>query len=423
MVPKTSIGVEIEVNNFNRRLSTSMDATLWSTADEHCGTEMRTVPCKTPGAIKQLVRSLDRMHITAGETPGFDNTGTHIHIDFLRDVDGDALSRGLKRMNSERIEGRYKNPTGTDKKYYWLSPDGNVWAKPKDYASYLGSSNLSPEMASRVDRQSRYLSSVKRFLSLGIRFSHSLFGLQHPDRRFNKYCHTLAYWSEDKLAACKSVQDIINHPNLLQGHRRHMFNVMAFPKYGTIEVRMIRGTLAPDQLWPQIFLFGKMARLAKSEETLPQTSGNIFVDFGILLDACDIHGKMRRRLTEMFTTNASIKGFNLRCYRCEIYDHFDRFADYGLSRPVCHSCGTRDFIYCASCGVEEIRERCHDSKLDDTIDGGRYLCRSCYGSVNLDRLLEKEKSDGVLHIMGVAVGSGFDESGPVGLRRMRAIFS
>lgn len=423
MNPKTSIGVEIEVNDFNRRLETTMAKDVWSTVAEHCGTELRSIPCRTPGAIRKLVRSLDRMSIAAGTTPGFDNTGTHIHIDFLKDVDGVETTKLLKRINSTRnAEGKYSNPVGTDKKYYWLSPDGNLWAKPKEYASFVGSANLTPDAASRSQKDSRYLTSVKRFLVLGVRFANTIIGLQHPDRRFNKYCHTLAYWSEAKLAETKSIHEIIHHPNLLQGHRRHMFNVMAFPKYGTIEVRIIRGTLSPDDLWPQIFLFGKMAKLAKSEEALPQTSGNLFVDFGVLLDACDIHGKMRRSLTDTFSKNAAIKGFSVRCYRCERYAHFGQFSDYGLSRPVCHRC-TSEYALCAMCGNEDSRYRLTESKLDDCLDGGRYLCRHCYSTQNIVQLLDREKAGGLVNILGVPIGSGVDINGPVGLRRMSAIFS
>ena len=422
MNPKTSIGVEIEVNEFNRRLETTMAKDMWSTVPEHCGTEFRSIPCPTPTAIRKLVRNLDRMNIAAGDTPGFDNTGTHIHIDFLKDMDGSDTAKALKRINSARRDGKYTNPIGTEKKYYWLSPDGNMWAAPKDYAAYIGATGLTPAIAARIQKKSRYLTSVKRFLLLGIRFSPTLFGIQHPDRRFNKYCHTLAYWNEAHLENAKSIQEIISHPNLLQGHRRHMFNVMAFPKYGTVEVRMIRGTLSPDDLWPQIFLFGKMAKLAKSEDKLPQTSGNLFVDFGILLDACAVHGKMRRSLTDMFSKNASIKGFNVRCYRCERFSHFGQFSDYGLSRPVCQHC-TSEYALCALCGQEDVRSRLQASKLDDCLDGGRFLCRGCYSTQNIVQLLDKEKAQGIIHLLGQPVGSGFDNNGPIGLRRMSAIFS
>lgn len=423
MNPRTSIGVEIEVNSFNRRLETSMQRDVWSTAPEHCGTELRSVPCATPGAIKKLVRSLEKMNIAAGQTPGFQNTGTHIHIDFLKDVKKDSVDIGLKRINSLLVDGRYSNPTGSGKKYYWISPDGATWSKPKDYLSYLGASNIRPDTASRVAMESRYLISVKRFLTLGIRFAHALFGLQHPDRRFNKYCHTLAYWSEDLLNACKSIHEICHHPNLLQGHRRHMFNLMAFPKYGTVEIRMIRGSLSPDELWPQIFLFGKMAKLAKSKDPLPASVGNLVLDITALFDACEIHGKIRRTLTDMFSQNVSHKGFNIRCYRCEAYDHHGRYTDYGLSRGVCGGC--MRYAFCAWCNIEiSRRSKIDHLKLDDKLAGGRYLCEGCFrGGVNIDWMMTREKKMDVTYIMGEPVGSGVSSSGPFGLRTMDVIFS
>lgn len=420
MTPRTSIGVEIEVNRFNRRLETSMSRSVWSTAPEHCGMELKSVPCGTPGEIKKLVRSLEKMNIAAGDTPGFENTGTHIHIDFLKDIKLEKYDLGLKRINAAYINGRYLNPTGSGKKYYWISPDGSIWSKPKDYASYVGANGVNPSTASRIQADSRYLNAVKRFLALGIRFANPLFGLQHPDRRFNKYCHTLAFWSEETLFSCRSIHEICHHPNLLQGHRRHMFNLLAFPKYGTVEIRMVRGSLSPDELWPQIFLFGKMAKLAKSSEQLPNPSGNIVVDFTTLLDACDIHGKMRRSLMDAFSKNSSVKTFNIRCYRCERYDHFGNYSDFGLSRGVCNHCIA--YTTCAYCGNES--EKSSSQKLDDRLSGGRYLCASCLRvGVNVDWVLNQEKRLGSVHILGEPVGSGVGENGPIGLGRMIALFS
>lgn len=418
----TSIGLEIEVNNFDFKMERELDGSLWSTATEHCGVEIRSVPCKGPHQIRRLMSSLKEMERWSNRA-GFNNAGTHIHIDFLRDLDPSRMGE-LKRKNADRLaDGTFANPTGTGKKYYWVDANGTRFARPSDYAAYVGKSFNSPIEAFKSRKSSAALLSVKRFLALGIRFSDVIMALQHPDRRFNKYCHTIGDWDEDLLFKARSVSEICSNRNLAQGHRRHAINALAFNKYGTIEIRVIKASLSYDLIWPQIFFFTRMASLAKSSDGLPESTGKVTVDFQVLMDACDIHGKIRRSLTDTLKKNLDMPNFNIRCYSCDTFTHHGNYIDIGLSRGLCFDC-VYDRYYCVRCKASRSRHETNLSsrKLDNMIEKGRYLCESCYRNCLAD-ILDYEKKHGVVYVHGEAVGSGFDSNGFKALRRMRALFS
>jgi hypothetical protein len=420
----TSIGLEIEVNQFTHRMQDELDRSLWQTANEHCGIELRSVPCRGPLQIRRLMDSIKQMEKWSRQC-GFDNAGTHIHIDFLRDLDPKSVNLGaLKRKNAERMaSGSFDNPTGTGKKYYWVTPDGSQFARPSDYAAYLGQSFERPADAFRSRKVTSALVAVKRFLSLGVRFADPIIALQHPDRRFNKYCHSVADWDEKLLNDARSVSEIANHKNLAQKHRRHMINVMAFEKYGTIEIRVIKASLSPEKLWPQIFLFTRMAALAKSDVVLPKATGKVTVDVQTLMDACDIHGKVRRSLLDAFRESMDTPHFSIRCYGCDAYAHQGNYIDIGLSRGLCFNCAHDDY-FCVHCKSHRPRweDGLKNRKLDNMIEKGRYLCQPCYNN-HLADILVAEKRHGIIYSHGDKVGSGFDANGFRALRRVRALFT
>ncbi len=414
MKPKTHIGIEIEVNDiFGLKISND----VWAVDSEHCGYELRSMPAKSPKAIRKLLKSIKVMKRDSVRVgTGFNNTGTHVHIDFLNDGANKVdLQRRQAKYNKDK--GRWRNPTGTGKKYYWLDRDGKNWASPNHYMSKM-SNTLVPSDA-YVSQNKRFIQSVKRFMLIGVRFSNLLFALQHPSRRFNKYCHSLGGWSEEILMECSSVHRISTHNNLLQSHRRHMFNTLSFRKFGTVEVRMIRGSLNADEIWRQIYLFGKLAQLAKSNKLIPKSTGNISADFIVLFNAAGIRGKMRKRL--IASVNQGKNNWTARCFSCEGIYPIEYVNDFGLSRPICDDChGLRD--RCILCGYIGYRTNDFgDSSfhyVDDKGPDGRSLCYQCSGMS-----MAHEKINKTLSIMGIQVGSGFDNQGPNTLRKLRDVFS
>lgn len=410
---KVNIGVEIEINSTN---GMEIDNSLWVLEGEHCGYELRSYPCKTPGQIKRLIKSIEKMSNTSFGT--FDNTGTHIHIDFLNDAN--VSETDLNRMTVlQNADGTWNNPLGTGKRYMWVCPSGELWKSPKDYLKSKGA--VIKDAEKYYIERGNFVESVKRFLLLGVRFADVLFAIQHPSRRFNKYCHTISGWDEDFLMACKTVHEICKSPRLLQMHRRHMFNPLAFRKFGTLEIRMIKGTLDHKEIWEQIFLFGKMAQLAKSNDYIPKSTKNgLNEDFVLLMGACKIHGKIRRRLTKRFKkySKANKKKWTARCFACEVQGLCKDFYDHGLSRPYCSMCH-KNYTSCIYCGYNLPRGSGYlfDNKLED----GRYLCNGCSTSGVKKKIKNAEKT-GILYLMGQQIGSGVDSKGLTALRRMRAIF-
>ena len=102
--PKVNIGLEIELNSTG---GLNVDNKLWQVVNEHCGYELRSYPCKTPGQIKRLIKSIELMSKQSYST--FDNTGTHIHIDFLNDqnVSPSDLERLQVQKNGEGSPNRH----------------------------------------------------------------------------------------------------------------------------------------------------------------------------------------------------------------------------------------------------------------------------------------------------------------------------
>lgn len=417
MKHQTSIGVEIEVNNLTSELYDTVDWSIWKRDSEHCGVELRSSPCKGPRQIRRLVESIKNFEGNT-QSVGFHNAGTHIHYDFLN-MGVSSIER-LRRHSSRKVNGRWQNPFGNARRWFWTDSRGYRWESPASYRAANGIT--SNKAAANVNTPPVILNAVKRFMCLGIRFAEPLLCLQHPDRRVNKYCHTIGDWDENLVIGARSVEAIANGAKLGQNHRRLMINPLSFAKWGTIEVRMIKASIDADEIWDQIFLFGKMVALAKSNEAIPQPVGRISLDFGTLLDAADIHGRIRRRLTQAFRNNYNQKQFNCICYNfnCLRYGRHEEFVDYGLSRMVCKSCN-KTMTWCAICGAETLRKKTY--LIDDKIDGGRYMCAGCAPYNNVDSILFNENIQGCLRSMGTPVGTGFDEDGFKTLRKMHGIFA
>ena len=409
--PKVNIGIEIEINNTT---GLKVDTKKWSIDTEHCGYELRSFPCKSPAEIKGLISSIEKMSKTTNSA--FRNAGTHIHIDFLNDSHIPSKIDLTRLQVLKGKDGVYKNPLGTKKRFVWVSKDGELWAAPREYLASKPE-HLNPENASFLVGNT-YLQSIKKFFILGIRFSDVLFGLQHPSRRFNKYCHSIAEWNESTLLKAKTVNDICHGENLAQGHRRHMFNILSFPKFGTIEIRMIKASLNHKEIWRQVYLFGKMAQLAKSNNKIPKAVGNVSKDFLILMDACGIHGKARRELSSRLSTMMS-KRWTARCFNCNEKWNIHNFYDYGLSRPVCKNCHER-YIFCANCGRSCYRKY-EFYLIDNRAIGGRHLCMPCSRGGTRNQLKVSEKY-GSVWIMGLKIGCGVSKTGPVTLKKLRKTF-
>jgi len=411
--PKVSIGLEIEINNTD---GIFVDYKHWELIPEHCGWELRSVACKSPTEIKGLIKSIKKMG--TGHAARFDNTGTHIHIDFLND--SPWSKKDLTRLQVPKNEdGTWANPLNNGMRYVWVAQDNSLWPAPKAYLK-----NRAPALSPIVcfTQGGKWLEPVKRFMLLGKRFAHVLFALQHPTRRFNKYCHSIGSWDEAALMGATSVSHISSHPRLLQNHRRHMFNTLSFSKFDTIEVRMIRGSLDYKEIWEQVYLFGKMAQCAKGDAEIPKSTGDVYKDFYLLMGACGIHGKMRRRLVVCL---AKMKAFPVtewtaRCFNCEVVKYIKDFYDYGLSRPICRHCHDK-YDRCAWCGFTAYRSDYNLFIVDKKIPGGRGICGMCV-DIGIKTTIKTIEADGTLCIMGIKIGSGTDDKGPVTLRRMRELF-
>lgn len=418
--PRTSVGIEIEINQLPHNLD--IDRSLWVNAHEHCGVELRTTPCAGVEGLRKLKRSIRKMEKSPGSrTCGFNNAGTHIHIDFLNDVAPMAnLKRKAAKYNSRH--NTYENPTGTGKKWFWIDERGVFYRSPSHYSQKLGLARRPADVYKNTGKNKHTLLAVKRFMAIGIRFADVLFAIQHSDRRFNKYCHTIEDWNEDLLFEQKSIQAIATHPNLQQNHRRHMFNVLSFAKWGTIEIRMLKASLNTDEIWAQLMLFTRLARLARSKAPIPKPTGLITKDFTVLLNFAGMHGKYRKILVDMFGRSLKTRDFNCFCYSCYSQCRQSECYDYGLSRAVCRSCHNR--ASCISCGRSVDKSRAPNSqRVDELIVGGRWICRHCKKSGDGQYRLNHEKSNNIRYALGTNVGSGFDSKGFRQLRRMRELFT
>lgn len=412
--PTPKIGIEIEVNHMTDDLEESINYDIWNTKSEHCGHELISRPAEGASQIRKLTKSIKKMGKGCKTSPGFKNAGTHIHIDFL--TNSNVSANDLIRMSAKKMaNGSYDNPTKNGKKFFWITPEGSIWAKPSDYMYQFGSTKsdtTASVFSSKI--HTKILENVKRFTALGIRFAPVLFALQHPDRRFNKYCHSIESWNEDLLMKQPSIRAIAFHPNLQQNHRRMMFNLLSFTKFGTIEIRMIKASLDWKDIKNQISLFVRMAALAKSSDPLPSVGKTISQSFLNLINACDIHGKTRRNLIKTFDRNMETKEFTCICYHyaCQRELSSTRYADLGLSRGVCDNC--IQSRHCCMCGGNYYSAH--------RISDGRYVCNTCCPSLKAFKMKE-ETLQGKYHF-GIMIGSGLDKKGmPMTLKRAHELFS
>lgn len=421
----TSIGIEIEVNNFNNTLRSAMDSDVWKRVDEHCGSELRSKVCRGPFQIRKMLKTLKTMHKSQpGKECGFSNAGTHLHIDFVPNPNtkNPRKKEDLTKIDSSKRreyfcedcqrnhEEESDNPFNT--KFYYIDKDDKPWRTPQSYIqAWRPKKERGVDIwGSKKDKHKSVLLSVKRFLGLGIRFAHVMFALQHPERHLNKYCHTIEFWNESTLNKSKSVQSICVNPRLLGSHRRHMLNPLAFQKFGTVEIRMMRATLDPDEIWEQIYFFVKLSSLAKKHHiSLPESSGNIALDFVTLTNAAGIHGRMRRRLADRIVKNNKLRDKATHiCFICGATKSAKDFIDYGLSRPVCKNCHST-YVHCEFCGRRYERGY-HASRLS-MIDGkghsGRHACGNC--GAKLKNYMKNETKKRI-YLMGKLV-SGIDKNG------------
>lgn len=416
-----SIGLEIEVNKNTNDLSAEVaESGIWSIVDEHCGIELKLKePATRPAEILKVMRFLQSVESNdSAHGIGFLNAGTHIHFGFLSNKKMPIKKAAEWIKTTEDGYNIYRHPFDKYSKYYWVDENGNQF---HTLSQWRGVNNLNKDEV-YIKTPPDILEDVKRFLLLSVRFAMPLIILQHPDRRVNKYCHTLADWPEDKLMACKSVAEIDNHVQLGNLQRRLMVNPQSFKKWGTLEVRLIKASLTPIEVWSQIFLWGKMVKLAKSRAKIPVTSNDskYSTDFNILLDACKIHGRVRNLLIDQYLKNAKTIPFSVHCFNyhsCNNYGPAHTFVDYGNSRLLCKQChGSRH--YCAVCGQQYSRSSSYNYGriVDEKIAGGRFVCNHCMGA------LTSEGPGGYLWSMGMKVGNGFDEWGFIGLRRMLGVF-
>jgi hypothetical protein len=424
---ETSIGIEIEINRFNNRILSALDKTLWKTQDEHCGSELKSVPCRGPVEIRRIIKSIEAFDKADPlKSCGFNNAGVHIHIDFIPppQQDNPRKAEDLTLIDSSKPEkfwceecNRHHEddpqlPFGKKFKiYYSHEKTGSYFKTPDDYIRAWRPKKPNPGKV-YIDKTNHrtLLEDVKRFMTIGVRFAPLLFALQQPERRLNKYCHTIQYWDEALLSKCKSISDICEHPALLNKHRRHMLNPMAFSKFGTMEVRMIAGTLDPKEIWTQIYLFGKLARLAKSRDEIPESTNHVASDFVNLMSAARIHGKMRRRLAGMIKDRQA----NIvlcRCFVCYEAGDSPTYTHMGLSRTICSPCMGK-LMFCDYCG----NRYNHDDNVM-TITGrkgkkrGRLKCSYCSES-KIGTKTDIERIFKCTYIMGKPIqNSGIDEEG------------
>lgn len=429
---ETSIGVEIEINTFSRELRAAMDPSLWKTGDEHCGVELRSVPCAGPAAIRDIVRSLTKMHdADPSGACGFNNAGTHIHIDFIPTPDqkNPRSEKDLERIDTqipevwkcqycdEEHEEPRPNPFPGNQ-YYYKDNSGSTWRTPQEYIRAWKPKKPDP-VSVWTDKTGKYpeiLESVKRYMLIAKRYAHVLFAIQKPERRFNKYCHTVEYWDEAALLACKSIQEVCEHSALAGNHRRIMLNPLAFRKYGTMEVRMIAASLDANELWAQIFLFGKLARLAKSNKVIPTPTGVVGLDFLTLMNAAGVHGRVRRCLSSLISERKA-EFVPTRCSCCNHEGDSRHAVDFGLSRPVCSKC-TASFWWCDFCGTRIVNGDNENGVTFDDTRGAKHRvsCRGC--SSRIKEMMKDEVSRRGRFVMGAFVGSGIDAKGNVVTRRM-----
>lgn len=415
---KSKIGLEIEVNQITRNLRDKIDRSLWKTKDEHCGVELVSSPAEGAMQIRKLAKSIKSMG-QHGDGVGFRNAGTHIHIDFCSNQHIDSSK--LVRLSAKRLsDGSYDNPTGSGKRFFWITPDGSgVWRSRAHYNVHIANSADSPERVYTSRTHEDIVLSVKRFAVLGARFAPVLFALQHPIRRFNKYCHSIEGWNENQIMEQQTIKNLCNHPNLQQNHRRTMINFLSFKKFGTVEIRMLRASLNYKEIMAQLKMFLRMSHLAKSDIPLPNRGNSILTSFSNLMDACGIAGKSRRLLRSILVKNLDTHNFNCLCYHfsCQRIESSKSYKDFGLSRAVCRTCSVQ-YIHCSGCG--QLRSRDYD--IFYSTDDKREWCESCY--INRDRYLAAERTLGGKYHFGILVGSGLDEYGnPNGLRRMHELFS
>lgn len=431
MAYETSIGVEIEVNTLNRVLRSAMDTSIWKTGEEHCGAELRSVPCAGPSAIRDLILSLSKMHDAdpTGQC-GFSNAGTHIHIDFIPTPNqkNPRSEKDLTRVDTEIPETwrcqycdlDHEEPRPNPfpgNRYYYKDNSSSSWRTPQEY--FRAWKPKKPEPMAVWADQKKYpeiLESVKRFMLIAKRFSHVIFAIQKPERRFNKYCHTVEHWNESILMGCKTIQEVCEHSALANNHRRIMLNPLAFRKYGTMEVRMIAATLDANELWVQIFFFGKLARLAKSNKEIPVPTGNISIDFLLLMNAAGIHHRVRRCLGAFISERKS-EILPTRCVQCNHEGDSRDAIDVGLSRPLCRKCFT-SFWYCDFCGVRIVSGDVENGKVFEDSRGasGRVACIGCY--VNSKELMKQEIDRHGRFMMGAFVGNGLGPTGNIISRRI-----
>lgn len=393
-ITETSIGIEIEINRFTDKLRSSFDPKLWKSDNEHCGVELRSVPCRGPVEIKKIINSIAKMQKVAGKC-GFDNAGTHIHIDFIPPPkqDNPRKAEDLTTIDSSTIDKYWcedcdewheeddpQYPFGPDvKKYFLDKKSGKYFQTPEDYIRAWRPKKEKGKNIYRSEKKSHehIVRSVKRFMTIGVRFAPVLFAIQLPERRLNKYCHTIQYWDEKYLDSCKSIAQICEHPALLKKHRRHMFNPLSFSKFGTVEVRMIHASFDYKEIWTQIFLFGKLAKLAKSDNEIPKSTGNAAADFVNLMGAAGIRGKARRRLSDMIKSREATVA-TCRCYICYNASKSPDFYHVGLSRTICIGCYNK-YYWCCYCGIRQNKNDGHTmvkvSKRGNP--GGRWACANC----------------------------------------------
>lgn len=428
MAYDTSIGIEIEVNRLGRDLRAAMDGSLWKVGDEHCGTELRSVPCAGPTQIREIVKSLSKMHnADPNGACGFNNAGVHIHIDFvptpnqvnprkeadLEKIDTSTPEVWMCQYCNEEHEEPKPNPYGTQ--FYFKDNAGGTYRTPQDYIRAWKPKK--PEPAQVYGDQINHrdiLESVKRFMIISKRFAPVLFAIQKPERRFNKYCHTVEYWDEDIINRAASIQALCEHVNLAGNNRRIMVNPLSFRKYGTVEVRMIAATLDANELWAQIFLFGKLARLAKSKNNIPASTGNVALDFVTLMNAAGIHGRVRRCLSALIAERKATT-LPTRCFCCNNEQTSRDVVDFGLSRPICNTC-VATYNQCDFCGQKFHRDNAGISKFKDHRGTERMVCEYCVNKKQA--LLNQEKNQNGRFIIGAFIGNGLDEKGIPLPRRM-----
>lgn len=411
---RTSVGLEIECNYLSGFLVDRLSKD-WDIVGEHCGHEFRSKPCHTPSDVRNLIRKV-RLTSKQVNGVGFENAGNHIHLNFA----GSPSDVKRKFAKKDKENGGYKNPTGVKhRRVYWTNGE-KYWITLDSYLrsrfgplQYISTDAEDPEM----------LLDIKRFMVLGSRFADLLLCMQHPSRRFNKYCHTISDWSEERMLRALSIREIVISNYFQINHRRIMFNAKSFSKFGTVEARMMAATFDWKEVWAFMLLLMRMGELAKLRCALPMSSGDIRTDFRLLMDACGIRGKSRRLLESKLIISLSTKQFLCRCSNlgCERVHRQENFIDLGLSRPLCMGCNETMF-FCAKCGRRCTLSLSRGELIDNKPGYDRYICNDCLSYISKEGLISIENQENVIFSAGIKIGSGFDENGFNALRRMREIF-